>query len=214
MPTGSQSLTHAQGYVIRQFRLTETSLIVEWLTANEGRVPTVARGALKRKSPLFGKLDVLFFANLTFQRSRRSDLHPLREVELLHAPDAFRRSFQLLTQVAYFVELIRKTTEIDTPIPEIFDLFQQSLGFAERGHHGARFTLWFEWRLLDLLGLQPDPSSIGLSDHSQEALEKWNSEAGAKVAEEDLGRLGSFLAASWIQEIGRCPTNRDRLITP
>ena len=52
--------TRAIGLILRTRRLTETSLIVHWLTAEEGRVATVAKGALRPKSPFRGKLDLCY----------------------------------------------------------------------------------------------------------------------------------------------------------
>ena len=72
----------ATGVVLRTRLLTETSLIVHWLTPGAGRLATVAKGALRPKSPFRGKLDLFYHADFTFSRSRRSDLHTLREVSL------------------------------------------------------------------------------------------------------------------------------------
>src|SRR5258707_904583 len=70
------------GLILRTRPLTETSLIVSWLTQDFGRIATVARGARRPKSPFAGKLDLFYLADLSFQRSRRSDLHTLREASL------------------------------------------------------------------------------------------------------------------------------------
>ena len=40
------------GLVLRTRPLTETSLIVQWLTPDFGRLSTVAKGARRSKSPL------------------------------------------------------------------------------------------------------------------------------------------------------------------
>jgi len=45
----------AQGLVLRVYPLTETSLIVRWLTRELGRISTVAKGARRPKSPFRGK---------------------------------------------------------------------------------------------------------------------------------------------------------------
>ena len=48
----------ATGLILRIRPLTETSLIVHWLTPEFGRVATVAKGARRPKSPFAGKLDI------------------------------------------------------------------------------------------------------------------------------------------------------------
>ena len=72
----------ATGLVLRTRPLTETSLIVHWLTPGLGRLATVAKGARRPKSPFRGKLDLFYLADFSFSRSRRSELHTLREVSL------------------------------------------------------------------------------------------------------------------------------------
>ncbi|SVC52518.1 uncharacterized protein METZ01_LOCUS305372, partial [marine metagenome] len=42
--------------VLRVFPLTETSLVVHWLSPEAGRIGTVAKGARRAKSPFRGKL--------------------------------------------------------------------------------------------------------------------------------------------------------------
>jgi DNA repair protein RecO (recombination protein O) len=62
----------ASGIILRTRPLTDTSLIVHWLTPELGRIATVAKGARKPKSSFYGKLDLFFEADLSFARSQRS----------------------------------------------------------------------------------------------------------------------------------------------
>src|SRR5476651_528649 len=97
----------ATGLILRTRPLTETSLIVHWLTPNFGRIATVAKGARRHKSPFLGKLDLFYLADFSFSRSRRSDLHQLREVNLRETHGAIREDILKLQQAAYttaFVE--------------------------------------------------------------------------------------------------------------
>ena len=61
----------ATGLVLRTRPLTETSLIVQWLTPNLGRLATVAKGGRRPKSPFRGKVDLFYLADFSFARSRR-----------------------------------------------------------------------------------------------------------------------------------------------
>ena len=60
----------AQGLVLRVHPLTETSLIIRWLTREHGRIATVAKGARRPKSPFRGKIVLFYLADFTFSRSR------------------------------------------------------------------------------------------------------------------------------------------------
>ncbi|MBL9138815.1 MAG: DNA repair protein RecO, partial [Verrucomicrobiales bacterium] len=116
------------GIVLRIRPLTETSLIVQWLTADAGRISTVARGARRPKSAFRGKLDLFHEADLTFRRSRSSDLHTLSEVALLGTFEALRLDWRKLRQASYGVTLVELATEVDTPVREIWEEFRGFLG--------------------------------------------------------------------------------------
>ena len=202
------------GYVIRLLRWSDTSLIVEWLTEQEGRVTTIARGAMRPKSPLAGKLDLLFFAAVFYQRRRNSDLHFLREVDLRSTPKRSRRSPNRLKRLAYFVELIRRATETETPIPEIFRLFGQTMDLTETGPDGRVPILWFEWRLLGLLGSQPAEHEGSLKA-GRELLAQWNAEPDPPlqpVPDRAAQAIAPRLAAIWHEISGGCPRSRSQLL--
>ena len=76
--------------LIRKTKLTETSLIISWLTEDLGRVKTVAKGARSAKSQFAGTLDLFFHSEIHFSRSRKSDLHQLREAALAESFEALR----------------------------------------------------------------------------------------------------------------------------
>src|SRR5277367_3470664 len=116
------------GLILRTRPLTETSLIVHWLTADFGRIATVAKGARRPKSAFAGKLDLFYLADLSFQRSRRSELHQLREVSLRQTFAPIRREMEYLQQASYCAALIEQATEMVTPIPVVFSLMR---GFLE-----------------------------------------------------------------------------------
>src|SRR5689334_17295454 len=117
------------GIILRTRPLTETSLIVQWLTADFGRLSTVAKGARRPKSPFRGKLDLFYLAEFSFVRSRRSDLHTLSEVGLLTTNSALRQDLARLRQAAYCAALIEQTTEVESPLPIVFNLVNDLLGW-------------------------------------------------------------------------------------
>ena len=110
----------ASGLILRTRPLTETSLIVHWLTPELGRIATVAKSARRSSSPFAGKLDLFYAADFSFSRSRRSDLHNLREVKLLETHGAVRHDLLKLQQAAYAAAFLELATETETPLPELF----------------------------------------------------------------------------------------------
>src|SRR5436189_3767767 len=112
------------GLILRTRLLTETSLIVHWLTPELGRLATVAKGARRPKSPFGGKLDLFYVADFSFSRSRVSELHNLREIALRETHEYLRRDLRFLQQASYCVRLIELATETDTPLGSVFDTIQ------------------------------------------------------------------------------------------
>ena len=118
----------AAGLVLRTRPLTETSLIVHWLTPTLGRLATVAKGARRANSPFRGKLDLFYLADFSFSRSRRSELHTLREVSLRQTHSRLREDLGLLQQACYCTALVEQSTEMETPLANVFELVIGLLG--------------------------------------------------------------------------------------
>ena len=139
--------------LLRKTKLTETSLIVTWLTAEHGLVKTVAKGARRPRSPFAGRLDLFFTCEIAVARSTRTDLHSLREAAVRDSRERLRSSYGRTRAAAYFVELIELTTEADQPAPEAFDLLRRALDYLAVNEPSRRAVLHFENQLARLLGV-------------------------------------------------------------
>ncbi len=149
-----------QAIVLRRHRLTESSLIVSWLSPDLGRIKTVAKGALRPRNRLGGVLDLFHQCEIQFQRSRSSELHTLREAVLVQSFPGVRSEYTRVGLAAYAVELIERTTESETPVPEIYDLLERALGYLNSQTATQRALHHFEAELARLLGIaEPDGSA-------------------------------------------------------
>jgi len=144
-----------EGLILRVHALTETSLVVRWLTRDNGRLATVARSARQAKSPFFGQLDLFVAARIHFQRARQSELHALREVLVLGRFPALASDYARLAQASYAVSLIERVSEPETPVPELYALFGQFLGHLESAPAQPRSVYALEVRTLAVGGLDP-----------------------------------------------------------
>lgn len=203
----------SSGLILRTRPLTETSLIVHWLTPDLGRIATVAKGARRPKSPFRGKLDLFHSADFSFARSRRSELHTLREVTLREANRVLREDLHLLQQAAYCVHLIEQTTETESPIPEIFELLAGLLAFLPGQSARPLAVFAFEVKLLAATGLQPDPARTELSPGTREILKRlaesdWAMLAPLKLSGGQVAELRQFLHGFLIYHLGRLPGGR------
>jgi DNA repair protein RecO (recombination protein O) len=115
---------------------------------------TVAKGARRSKSPFAGRLDLFYECEIQFARSRRSDLHTLRELVLRTTHEGLRLDAGRVALAAYFVELLELVTEAEHPVPELFELFQRALTHLNKTAASMRALLHFEAELARLLGIQ------------------------------------------------------------
>jgi DNA repair protein RecO (recombination protein O) len=201
------------GIILRTRPLTETSLIVHWLTPEFGRIATVAKGALRAKSPFRGKLDLFFLADISFARSRRSELHTLRELSVREMHATLRRELGWLEQAAYATELIELTTETDTPLPELFALFRDFLDQLPRTPPQPQTVFAFEMKLLRELGQAPDISASQLNAGTKQILQKlteldWPALSRLKPNAEQVREAQQFLHGFLSHHLGRIPKGR------
>ena len=206
----------ATGLILRTRPLTETSLIVNWLTAEQGRVSTVAKGARRPKSAFAGKLDLFYLADFSFIRSRRSELHTLREVSLRETHRALRGELGYLQQAAYCAALIEQTTEHDTPLPDIFELMRGLLEHLPKHPPQPRTVYAFELKLLDKLGLRPDSEESKLSAPTRLLMHNltdydWKDLASLTATTAQARELRQFLHGFLIFHLGRIPKGRPGL---
>ena len=203
----------ATGLILRTRPLTETSLIVHWLTPHLGRIATVAKGARRPNSPFLGKLDLFYIADFSFNRNRRSDLHLLREAALRELHAAIRGDVLLLHQAAYAAALIEQTTETETPLPGIYGLM---VDFAEhlcQQPAKVQTVFSFELKLLRELGLEPDWEKARLSPGARKISHilghgDWQTAGRLKPSSAQVTEIREFLHGFLIYHLGHMPKGR------
>ena len=208
-------MTHsATGLILRTWPLTETSLIIHWLTPDHGRIATVAKGARRPRSPFLGRLDLFYLADFSFARSRHSDLHTLREVCLRDTHGALRQDIGRLRQAAYVAAFVEQATETDTPLPAVYELVREFLGVLCRHPSAPQLVLAFELKLLQELGLKPDLEKTGLTPGARQIVRAltqpdWAAGLRLKLTDAQAAELEQFLHGFLIFQLGRLPKGRD-----
>ena len=202
-----------EGLILRCRRFSETSLVVHWLTADLGRIATAAKGANRPKSPFRGKLDLFYLADFSFSRSRRSDLHTLREVSLRETHPAIRRDLGRLQQAAYCSKLVEQATEMETPLPTVFQLLRGLLETLGAAPAQPATVFAFELKLLGELGLTPDLSKSRLSTGVRKLAEvlcesAWGAVSNVRLSQTQTEELRRFLHGFLIFHLGRIPSGR------
>ena len=198
----------SSGLILRVRPLTDTSLIVHWLCAETGRIGTVAKGARTPKSAFAGKLDTGFEAGFGFQRSPRSDLHPLREVVVHSMNTGLREDYGRLIQWAYGVALLEALTETETPLPEVYEVFLEFLHHLAVSPAQPRTVYALELRLLAVLGLEPDAGSAEESLVRELVDLPWDRLAALQPSAVAVRRLNALLQRAVVMQAGRLPRGR------
>lgn len=212
-----QTIERAHGLILRTRPFTETSLIVNWLTQENGRISTIAKGARRSKSPFRGKLDLFYECDFSFQRSRRSELHTLREVVLTETNSALRQELAYLQQGSYCSALVEQTTEKETPIPVVFELMRGFLHALPATLPRPQSIFALELKMLTELGLQPDVEESKLTPGTRLVVKalvekSWEAIARLKLSEGQVAEMRQFLHGFLIFHLGKIPGGRNRAL--
>lgn len=136
------------GFVLHSYAYRESSLIVEAITRDHGRVALVARGARRPRSALRGIL--LSFQPLLLSWSGRSELRTLTRAEWRGAYRPLKG--QALMCGFYLNELLLKLTARDDPHEQLFRIYQETLVALGTGGEQSPVLRRFEMSLLRELG--------------------------------------------------------------
>ena len=205
------------GIILRTRPLTETSLIVNWLTPDLGRVATVAKGARRPKSPFTGKLDLFYAADFSYTRSRTSELHTLREVKLQETHGAIREDITKLQHAAYAAAFLEQATETESPMPEIFELVRSFLALLCRQTPLPQNIFALELKLLHQLGLEPDLDETRLAPGTKKIVQSllendWTNGSRIKLSDAQHNELRHWLHGFLIFHLGKLPRGRTTLL--
>ncbi len=143
----------AAAILINRHRLTESSLIIHWCSAEGGLFKTVAKGALRPKSAFAGRLDLFVTCEVDYVRSLKSDLHALKEAHLTEPRVGIRASYLRVLTGTYFCKLVEMVVEKETPLEGIHNLLKLSLDYLQNHDPAIKLLQRFENKLCEELGL-------------------------------------------------------------
>jgi len=154
-----------EGVLFHLRRQGETSLLAVWLTRRHGVVRTLARGAAKPGSPLQGHLDLFHECEITWEPSRRTTLHHLKEARVKETHVGLRQSYSRLLAATYFAQTIEQSAEPDSDLGTLHSLLRLALKWLENKDPHRRLVERFERAVLKQLGADdPRRSARSLLD--------------------------------------------------
>ncbi len=164
----TEEIVHSdRAIVLRKYRLTESSLIVELLTEHHGKLRAVAKGALKQRNRFAGVLDLFYLLEVKAVSSRRSELYALADAVLVEPWRGIGASYKKTAVASYFVRLLSQSLADEAPVGEVFQLVYKALDFLSANTPSQSVVERFEVRLAELLGLPGagEPPHLVLAEH-------------------------------------------------
>ncbi|HKT30451.1 DNA repair protein RecO [Dyella sp.] len=165
-------------YVLHSRPYRETSLLIECLTRDQGRLGVVARGVRSQRGRL-QRSQLEPFQPLLINLHMRGELASLRGAEVSAAP--FRLIGDASLAGLYLNELVVRLTERQDPHPQLFDAYTQTLARIAEGASLTWHLRRFERDLLGTLGygMQLDVEANTGEPLQPDALYVYRAEQGA-----------------------------------
>ncbi len=172
----------------------DTSLIVDFITQDHGRISAVAKGVRNAKSKNRALLQP--FVPLLVNLSGKSELKTLGRVEPQANP--FVLKHKALFSAMYMNELIMRLIHKQEPDPDIFELYADSLKMLSASTELEPVLRCFELDLLEQLGYGIDFSNVN-SLAVADADERWyhyHQEAGFEQVPHAEGQREKYYSES------------------
>ncbi len=142
--------------ILRRFRYGETSLVLQLLTREHGRVHLLARGAYRPSSRYFAALDLFDTLELTWSHAAGRELQNLREALIRDRRAEIPLDLGRFRAALAVLELTSIGARPDQPVPRLFDLAAATLDALAQGLEPPELPqLIFELRFLNQLGMMP-----------------------------------------------------------
>ena len=165
------ALAMNEAYVLHSLPWRETSLIVEVLTRDEGRMGLVARGARRPRSALRGLLQP--FVPVLVRYSAKGDLRTLMSAEWRGGLGALPANS--LMAGFYLNELLIRLLPRQDAHPFLFQAYEQALHALSHATDQSQLVepvlRQFECRLLREMGLAPEFAPAAVAAHPQSRYE-------------------------------------------
>lgn len=126
------------------------------LTAEDGKIDAIARGARKAGSRLAGSSDELTSSVMSLATGKKN-LY-VTQTQPLTSFRGLRRDYDRLNTALAFVELCAAVVPYGEPSPEAYALLVHFLNEADKHDKPLVALIWAETRLLSISGFQPELS--------------------------------------------------------
>ena len=141
--------------VLRLHPFGNTSRIVFWLSAEHGKLATLAKGSQRPGSLLLGQFDLFYTCEILFYAKEQRNLHVLKECFPLEPRPGFRSDWRACAAASYAAGLLDRAMPFGPAPAGLYGLLAETLDRLAGHSPGPAFLPRFELRLLRELGLAP-----------------------------------------------------------
>ena len=143
-----------EGIVLKSFPYSETHKIVTIFTKEAGKLAAMARGASKPSSKLAAMTQPFVKGQFLLRTGR--GMATLHQAEMIDSQRHIRSDLTVMAYASYLVELIDKLTEeYDERTKGVYTLLNDALHALNEGESPGAITLFVEWQMLPVAGIQP-----------------------------------------------------------
>ena len=145
---------NTQAVVLKNIKYRDSDKIFTLFTREHGKISALARGVRKISSRRAGNLDTLNLVSVSIHE-RSNGFKDIKEVKTLESFKSLKKDLKKSVKAYYLAELIHRAVEENEEVPQIFDLFVNSLKALQKdGYKGDLVISYFEMNLMKLLGFQ------------------------------------------------------------
>jgi DNA repair protein RecO (recombination protein O) len=147
------SLYRDTGVVLRTYRLGEADRIVVLMTAQHGKVRSVAKGVRKPKSRFGGRLEPTSHVSMLLYEGRQLDV--ISQAESLDYWRAVREDLDRLTRAMALLEVVDQIAQEGEPDPRLYQMLVGALRTLA-AQPAPLLVPAFYWKVLANDGLRPE----------------------------------------------------------
>lgn len=149
-------LVKTEAIALRIIPFSESSRIVTWLSAEQGKIATMVKGVQRPKSAFLGQFDSFQTCELIFySRAHAGGLDIARECAPLVVRSGLRRDWRSCAAASFACDLVSRLSVGGDRMEMPYQLLTETLDFAAASTAAPPLLFWFELHLLASLGLAP-----------------------------------------------------------
>lgn len=148
------ALIHTPAVVIYVADYGESDKIVTFYTQKYGKTAAIAKGAKRSKKRFLNKLEYFSLLDIIADIGKHSSLLRLDQAELITPYPILRNSVSCYNGAMLICELMRLGTRENDCDYELYNLLVWSLSELNKGQHISDIIIFFQLRMLTLMGYQ------------------------------------------------------------